>query len=64
MNVGTLLHLKLKKKNYRVFACAGCSTKISENMDYTEVVMRYEDRNEHIALCPKCAEDAKRYGVL
>lgn len=62
--MGTLLHLKPKKHNYRVSACAGCSTKISETMDYTEVVMRYEDSNQHIALCPKCAEDAKSYGVL
>lgn len=49
---------------YNTFLCSGCEIEIKD--EYTEIAMTSVDGIEvkHIALCSKCNDVAKKYGVI
>ncbi|MEH7328086.1 hypothetical protein CN330_24210 [Priestia megaterium] len=53
-----------KESIYKYHQCSGCLQELADKTDYTEVLLPYEDRTEHILLCPTCYTAALSYGVL
>jgi len=65
-SLGIIYHGDFNKKEsiYKYNQCSGCQEKLTDNAAYKEVLLPYEDRTEHILLCPTCYKAAKSHGVL
>lgn len=44
--------------------CKGCNIPIDQNEEFTVVIMSNGTNEKHIALCDRCAEEAKKHGII
>lgn len=52
------------KHIYETDQCAGCQKQIADDEIFHEIVMQVDEKTKrHIALCSKCYEISKEYGV-
>jgi hypothetical protein len=62
--MGKVIELGIRGKKHDYEKCAGCQESFRDNEEYTEVVLPFEEYNQHILLCGSCAAESKRHGIL